>query len=93
MMRRSKHMSRPVHGAFGRVAYLMVSSLTIRERPMHRDDKKRYQPNWTSALVLAFGLLALAFLVAIDRPGWWQIKPATGTAAAMSYAAEKPSKG
>lgn len=57
------------------------------------DNKKRYQPNWMSALVLAFGLMALAFLVAIDRPGWWQIKPATGTAAAMSYAADKPSRG
>jgi hypothetical protein len=80
---------------------------TIRNRndkgePMNRNDNETRdrrstpsdrQPNWTSALVLAFGLLALAFLVAIDRPGWWQIKPATGTAAAMSYAAEKPSRG
>ena len=34
----------------------------------------------------AFGLTVLAFLTAIDRPEWFRLKPATGTAAAMVYA-------
>jgi len=34
----------------------------------------------------------LAFLTAIDRPEWFHLKPATGTAAAMVYASDHGSK-
>ena len=37
---------------------------------------------------LVFGLAVLAFLVAIDRPHWFKLKPISGTAAAMAYAAD-----
>lgn len=39
-----------------------------------------------SLLMLAFGLGVLAFLIAIDRPEWFHVRPATGTAAAMANA-------
>lgn len=39
-----------------------------------------------SLLMLAFGLSVLAFLIAIDRPEWFHVRPATGTAAAMANA-------
>lgn len=52
-----------------------------------RDDD---QPNplWGRLALLIFGLTVLAFLTAIDRPEWFRLKPATGTAAAMAYAAD-----
>jgi hypothetical protein len=34
------------------------------------------------------GLAILAFLVAIDRPQWFHIRPATGTSVALSHAME-----
>jgi hypothetical protein len=37
-------------------------------------------------LLLAFGLGALGFLVAIDRTDWFSIQPATGTSIAMAAA-------
>jgi hypothetical protein len=39
-----------------------------------------------SLLMLGFGLSVLAFLIAIDRPEWFHLRPATGTAAAMAHA-------
>lgn len=39
------------------------------------------------ALLLLFGLGALGFLVAIDQPNWFAIRPATGTSLAMAHAA------
>ncbi|NTS64689.1 hypothetical protein HRV97_05915 [Sphingomonas sp. HHU CXW] len=39
-----------------------------------------------SLLMLGFGLSVLAFLIAIDRPEWFHVRPATGTAAAMANA-------
>ena len=41
--------------------------------------------------ILGFGLACLAYLVAIDRPHWFVLKPATGTAAAMAKASVPPS--
>ncbi|OWK30443.1 hypothetical protein [Sphingomonas dokdonensis] len=41
-----------------------------------------------SLVLLAFGLAVLAFLVAIDRPHWFSIKPVSGTAAAMAISAQ-----
>jgi hypothetical protein len=40
--------------------------------------------------VLLFGVGALAFLIAIDRPEWFNLRPASGTAAAMSHASQPP---
>jgi hypothetical protein len=39
-----------------------------------------------SAAMLIFGLVILTVLVAMDRPGWFHLRPATGTATAMSEA-------
>ncbi|WP_277971194.1 hypothetical protein [Sphingomonas echinoides] len=53
------------------------------------NDKNRPGPHDTlrgSLLFLMFGISMLAFLVAIDRPEWFVLKPATGTAVAMSAA-------
>ncbi|WP_019515707.1 hypothetical protein [Sphingomonas sp. Mn802worker] len=43
-----------------------------------------------SLLMLGFGLSVLAFLIAIDRPEWFHLRPATGTAAAMANASAPP---
>lgn len=42
--------------------------------------------------LMGFGMAILAFLVAIDRPQWFHIRPATGTSLALSHAmdAQKP---
>jgi hypothetical protein len=53
------------------------------------NDKNRQAPHDTlrgSLLFLVFGISMLAFLIAIDRPEWFVLKPATGTAVAMSAA-------
>ncbi|WP_333571039.1 hypothetical protein [Sphingomonas sp.] len=41
----------------------------------------------SSVALLLFGLGTLAFLIAIDRPEWFHLRPGSGTAAAMSHAA------
>lgn len=38
-------------------------------------------------LLLVFGFAVLSFLVAIDHPHWFSIRPATGTSVAMAQAA------
>ena len=43
-----------------------------------------HAPGWMRAGLLAFGLFVMAFLIAIDRPHWFHVKPLTGTALAMS---------
>ncbi|SFR84426.1 hypothetical protein [Sphingomonas jatrophae] len=45
---------------------------------------------WSNVLLLSFGLALLAFLVGIERQNWFHIRPASGTAQAMSYAADRP---
>lgn len=40
------------------------------------------------AMLLAFGLGVLAFLVVADRAEWFSIRPATGTSVAMARAAD-----
>lgn len=61
---------------------------------MHDPDNHKSggipQPLKSSLLMLSFGLMILAYLVAIDRPEWFHIRPVTGTAAAMSHAASPP---
>lgn len=58
------------------------------------DDKRSeaIQAARTSLILLMFGLTVLAFLVAIDRPHWFSIKPGSGVAAAMASVAQLPSK-
>ena len=55
----------------------------------HRDPVKSA---YGSMILLVFGLAILAFLVAIDRPHWFKLRPASGVAAAMYYAAQSPSR-
>jgi hypothetical protein len=43
-----------------------------------------------SIVVLAIGVGSLAFLVAIDRPHWFELRPVSGAAAAMAAAASRP---
>ncbi len=47
-------------------------------------------PLWGRLALLVFGLTVLAFLTAIDRPEWFHVRPATGTAAAMANASTHP---
>jgi len=46
-----------------------------------------------SGLLLAFGVGTLLFLIAIEHQDWFEVRPASGTARAMSYAAERPGNG
>lgn len=56
--------------------------------PIDRSDKAHAAMALRGRLLLvAFGLGILAFLVAIDRPEWFHIRPASGGAAAMSLGA------
>lgn len=45
-----------------------------------------------SLMLISFGLAILAYLIAIDRPEWFTIRPVSGTAAAMSNVAQPPSE-
>lgn len=56
-------------------------------RGTRRDDTEP-NPLWGRLALIMFGLTVLAFLTAIDRPEWFRLKPATGTAAAMVYASD-----
>lgn len=57
-------------------------------RATRRDDTEP-NPLWGRLALIMFGLTVLAFLTAIDRPEWFHLKPATGTAAAMVYASDR----
>jgi hypothetical protein len=61
---------------------IMGDPATTDDRPLH--------PLWGKLALLAFGLCILAFLTVIDRPGWFHLRPASGTAAALTLAAERP---
>jgi len=57
-------------------------------RPPIPPEDKSFTPSVRASLaMLVFGLAILAYLVAIDRSGWFHLRPATGTAAAMAEAA------
>ncbi|MET0250291.1 MAG: hypothetical protein ABW164_11260 [Sphingobium sp.] len=43
----------------------------------------------SAVTLIVFGFGILAFLVAIDRPEWFHLRPSTGTAIALSHAAEQ----
>lgn len=59
----------------------------MHESPRHRSLVESIR---ASLLMLGFGLSVLAFLIAIDRPEWFHLRPATGTAAAMANASTPP---
>lgn len=55
----------------------------------HPNENESSAPSETfasRALLLLFGVGVLGFLVAIDHPDWFSIRPATGTSIAMSRA-------
>lgn len=53
--------------------------------------RSKMTPTARSSLsLLGFGLALLAFLIAIDRPQWFVLRPASGTAAALAKASVKP---
>ena len=58
----------------------------------HEDSLSFDHPIWSSLFLLGFGVAILLFLVAIERQNWFHIKPMSGAAAAMSYAADKGDK-
>jgi len=64
---------------------------------MHQDkeqqSRERLRSLAATLMMLAFGLAILAFLIAIDRPHWFHIRPASGTAVALSHAASSESGG
>ncbi len=51
-------------------------------------NRKKLENLAGSLMLLSFGLAMLAYLIAIDRPEWFNLRPASGTAAAMSNAAQ-----
>jgi hypothetical protein len=51
---------------------------------------ERFLPN---LLLLAFGVGTLLFLVAVEHQDWFELRPVSGTAAAMSQAADRPVQG
>lgn len=55
---------------------------------MQSDEHKKslFEQLRASLFLLAFGVCTLAFLIAIDRPEWFELRPVSGAAAAMSNA-------
>jgi hypothetical protein len=53
-----------------------------------RNDDQPINPLWGRLALLMFGLTVLVFLTAIDRPEWFRLKSATGTAEAMVYGSD-----
>ena len=54
----------------------------------HKRNSKASESFRSTLFVLCFGVGLLAFLIAIDRPHWFSLHPATGVAKAMSLAGE-----
>ena len=54
---------------------------TLPRLPKTNADDSAPNPLWGRLALLLFGLTVLAFLTAIDRPEWFHLKPASGTAA------------
>jgi hypothetical protein len=59
---------------------------------MHQDhetqSKTARESIRATVLWLAFGIGVLAFLIAIGRPEWFHLRPASGTALALSLASQ-----
>ncbi len=56
-------------------------------------DGSSEEPIWSSVFLLAFGVAVLLFLTAIEHQNWFTLKPATGTASAMTYASSGKNSG
>jgi hypothetical protein len=57
-------------------------------RQFDEQDSKGWGGSLRSGLaMLAFGLTILTYLVSIDHPEWFHMRPASGTAVAMANAA------
>jgi len=56
----------------------------------HSPNRSKITPTARASLsLLGFGLALLALLIAIDRPQWFVLRPASGTAAALAKASVK----
>lgn len=59
----------------------------------HDPRRVRQQPTHSalsSVLLFGFGIAVLLFLTAIEHQSWFELRPASGTAAAMANAASRP---
>lgn len=57
--------------------------------PSPERDRQAVLETWRGSWkFLGFGLFVLAYLVAIEHPQWFVLRPATGTAIALASAAE-----
>lgn len=55
----------------------------------NKDHRTMIEKAAGSLMLLCFGLGSLAFLVAIDRAEWFEVRPASGTAMAMARASDR----
>ena len=60
------------------------------QKPNDWESEKRGHFAWSSVFLFGFGLTVLLFLVVIERPNWFHIRPVSGTAQALSYTAQQP---
>ncbi|RZF66466.1 hypothetical protein EWE75_01000 [Sphingomonas populi] len=60
-------------------------------RPSPHRDRDAVLETWRGSWkFLAFGVFVLTYLVAIEHPQWFVLRPATGTAIALASAANPP---
>lgn len=59
----------------------------MRDLRKNKSDRS-WESLGTSLFLFAFGVSVLAFLVVIERQEWMSLKPAAGTPATISYAAQ-----
>lgn len=62
-------------------------------RPEDDSNRSKLETLCLSLSMLAFGLGVLAYLIAIDRAEWFNLRPASGTATALSAASHGVAKG
>lgn len=55
-----------------------------------RDEKKDRTALRSNVAMFLFGVAILTYLVAIDRTEWFHLRPASGTAVAISEASRAP---
>lgn len=55
-----------------------------------RNATHRFESARASLMMLAFGMGVLAFLIAIERPQWFRLRPVSAASAAMAQAASPP---
>jgi len=59
-------------------------------RQFHDENSKSWAGSFRAGLaMLTFGLGTLGYLVAIDHPEWFHLRPMTGAAVAMSAASDR----